>query len=166
LYRRVVWQKFTDVSEVVYPSIIRPMSKMLNAESTSETSVNVYQTTRRHNPEDSYLHKLRRLWKQVALVYLLHWQSVYLDLMISGVKQHFFNCVDCVASVGRMICEWRRQILGQDPNPELPKYEEVLITQQRYSVISETYNTNHKLHTHNTPNGTINTNTLTNFGLY
>jgi hypothetical protein len=28
---------------------------MMDAESTSETSVNFYQTTRRYNPEDSYL---------------------------------------------------------------------------------------------------------------
>jgi hypothetical protein len=28
--------------------------------STSETSVNVYQTTRRNNPEDSHLHIRRR----------------------------------------------------------------------------------------------------------
>jgi hypothetical protein len=29
---------------------------MMEAESTSVTSVNVYQTTRRYNPEDSHLH--------------------------------------------------------------------------------------------------------------
>jgi hypothetical protein len=32
---------------------------MTGAKSTSETSVNVYQTTRRNNPEDSHLHTRR-----------------------------------------------------------------------------------------------------------
>jgi hypothetical protein len=33
---------------------------MMEAASTSETSVNLYQTTRRNNPEDSHLHTHRR----------------------------------------------------------------------------------------------------------
>jgi hypothetical protein len=33
---------------------------MMEAASTSETSVNFYQTIRRNNPEDSYLHICRR----------------------------------------------------------------------------------------------------------
>jgi hypothetical protein len=33
---------------------------IMEAGSTSETLVNVYQTTRRYNPEDSHLHTLRR----------------------------------------------------------------------------------------------------------
>jgi hypothetical protein len=33
---------------------------MMEAASTSETSVNVYQTTRRNIPEDSYRHTRRR----------------------------------------------------------------------------------------------------------
>jgi hypothetical protein len=32
---------------------------MMEAASTSETSVNVFQTTRRYNPEDSHLHTRR-----------------------------------------------------------------------------------------------------------
>jgi hypothetical protein len=32
----------------------------MEAESTSETSVNLYQTTRRNNPEDNRLHTRRR----------------------------------------------------------------------------------------------------------
>jgi hypothetical protein len=32
----------------------------MEAESTSETSVNFYQTTRRNNPDDSHLHTRRR----------------------------------------------------------------------------------------------------------
>jgi hypothetical protein len=39
----------TDVSEVITASIIRVI--------TSETSVNIYETTRRNVPEDSYLHE-------------------------------------------------------------------------------------------------------------
>jgi hypothetical protein len=51
LLRRVVWWKFTDVSEVLAASVIQhsPVDK-----GTSETSVNFYQTTRRNNPEDSH----------------------------------------------------------------------------------------------------------------
>jgi hypothetical protein len=39
----------------VSASIIRAISLMMEAASTSETSVNFYQTTRRYNPEDSHL---------------------------------------------------------------------------------------------------------------
>jgi hypothetical protein len=38
-------------------AIITPM---MEAASTSETSVNFYQTTRHYNPEDSHLHTRRR----------------------------------------------------------------------------------------------------------
>jgi hypothetical protein len=37
-----------------------PIALMMEAASTSETSVNFYQTTRRYNPEDSHLHNRRR----------------------------------------------------------------------------------------------------------
>jgi hypothetical protein len=46
--RRVVWQKFTDDSEVLAASIIRAII----AASTSETPVNFCQTTLRNNPEE------------------------------------------------------------------------------------------------------------------
>jgi hypothetical protein len=46
--RRVVWQKFTDVSEVLVASMTRAMMK--ETASSSEMSVNFYQTTRRNNP--------------------------------------------------------------------------------------------------------------------
>jgi hypothetical protein len=48
LSRRVVWQKFTDVSEVFAASTIWAMMK---AACTSEASV-TYWTTQRNNPED------------------------------------------------------------------------------------------------------------------
>jgi hypothetical protein len=43
----VVWYEFTDISEV--PAL------MMEASSTSETSVNLYQTTQHNIPEDSHL---------------------------------------------------------------------------------------------------------------
>jgi hypothetical protein len=52
MLRRVVC-KFADVSEILAAFII---VLMIEAASTSETSVNFYHTTRRNNPEDSHLH--------------------------------------------------------------------------------------------------------------
>jgi hypothetical protein len=61
MLRRVVWQKFTVVSEVLAAFIIRLMiALMMGGVSTSETSANFYQTTRRSIPEDSHLHTRRR----------------------------------------------------------------------------------------------------------
>jgi hypothetical protein len=45
---------------VLVASIIREITLMMEAASTSETSVNFYQNTRRCNPEDSHLHSRRR----------------------------------------------------------------------------------------------------------
>jgi hypothetical protein len=55
MMRRVVWQKFTDV----YPKVTRTrrgllIALMIEAASTSETSVSFYRTTR-HIPEESHL---------------------------------------------------------------------------------------------------------------
>jgi hypothetical protein len=47
----------TDVSEVLIASVI---ALMMEAVSTSQTSANFYQTTRRNIPEDSHLHIRRR----------------------------------------------------------------------------------------------------------
>jgi hypothetical protein len=52
LLRRVVWQKFTDVHAVC---VIMAITLIMEAADISETSVNVYQTTRRNNPEGSHL---------------------------------------------------------------------------------------------------------------
>jgi hypothetical protein len=49
--------KITSISEVCTASII---ALMMEAASTSETSVNLYQSTRRYNPEDSHIHSHRR----------------------------------------------------------------------------------------------------------
>jgi hypothetical protein len=54
--RRVVWQKFADVSEK-FASIVRAMMEAL---STSETSVSFYETARRNIPQGCYLHTRRR----------------------------------------------------------------------------------------------------------
>jgi hypothetical protein len=51
LLRRVVWQKFTDISEVFAASIMTIL--MMEAARTSKTSVNFHQTTRRNNLEVS-----------------------------------------------------------------------------------------------------------------
>jgi hypothetical protein len=57
MLRRVVWQKLTHVSQLLTASIISAITTvMIEAVSTSETSVNFYQTTRRNIPEDSHLH--------------------------------------------------------------------------------------------------------------
>jgi hypothetical protein len=44
-----MWNTFTGVLEVL-------IALMMETASTSETSVNFYQTTWRNNPEDSHLH--------------------------------------------------------------------------------------------------------------
>jgi hypothetical protein len=58
LLHRVVWYKFTDVSEVLAASSNRAI--MMATVSTSEILVNFYQTARRNNPEDSHPHIRRR----------------------------------------------------------------------------------------------------------
>jgi hypothetical protein len=55
----VVYYKLTDVSEVLTAFIIKVIALMMEVASTSETSVNFYQKTRRNNPEDSH-HHIRR----------------------------------------------------------------------------------------------------------
>jgi hypothetical protein len=57
MFRRIVRKKFTDVSEVLNNSIISLVALKMEAESTSETSVNFYQITRRNIPEDRHLRK-------------------------------------------------------------------------------------------------------------
>jgi hypothetical protein len=52
MLRRTVSQKNTDVSEALVGSIVSLMILMTQAIRTAETSVNLYQTTRRNIPED------------------------------------------------------------------------------------------------------------------
>jgi hypothetical protein len=49
----------------------RFVAMMMEAVSTSETSVNCYQTTRRNIPEDSHLHTRRRENLKSHLIFLL-----------------------------------------------------------------------------------------------
>jgi hypothetical protein len=56
MLRRAVRYKFTDVSEVLTASIIKAIALMMEAVSTSETSVSFYQNTRRIIPEDSHIY--------------------------------------------------------------------------------------------------------------
>jgi hypothetical protein len=46
---------FWDVSDVLTASIIRAMSELMKTVQTSETSVNLHQSTRRYNPESCHL---------------------------------------------------------------------------------------------------------------
>jgi hypothetical protein len=48
-----VYQRFRGACCIHHQIII---ALMIEAASTPETSVNIYQTTRRNNPEDSHLH--------------------------------------------------------------------------------------------------------------
>jgi hypothetical protein len=52
---REVSQKLTDVSEV-FTAYYIIIALMMEAVSTSETSVNFYETSRRNIPEDSHIH--------------------------------------------------------------------------------------------------------------
>jgi hypothetical protein len=63
LLRHIVWYKFTDDSEVLPASIIKAVIALMmvliilmrEAASTSESSINFYQTTWHNNRENSHL---------------------------------------------------------------------------------------------------------------
>jgi hypothetical protein len=58
----------TEVSEVFAASIIRAIiALMVEAASTSEMSVNFYQTAGRKNPEDNHLSTLKCFFRIVSL---------------------------------------------------------------------------------------------------
>jgi hypothetical protein len=62
MLRRIVWKKLTDVSGVFTASIIKAVMKivlMMEAVSTSETSVSFYKTAWCYIPGDSHLHTPR-----------------------------------------------------------------------------------------------------------
>jgi hypothetical protein len=58
----VVWSRrnLINVSQVLAASIVRAIALIMEAASTSETSVNFSQTTRCNNPEDSHLRTRHR----------------------------------------------------------------------------------------------------------
>jgi mannose/fructose-specific phosphotransferase system component IIA len=58
MLRRATWQNYNDVSEELVAAI--NITLIMDAVSTSKTSVNFYQTTRRNIAEDSHLHTCRR----------------------------------------------------------------------------------------------------------
>jgi hypothetical protein len=86
LFRRVVWYKFTDVSEVLAAYIIRA--------STSETSVSFYQIIWRNIPEDSHLRFLVRDW----IIYVLMTGLSMSCLVFSNVilSNRVLPCLDYV----------------------------------------------------------------------
>jgi hypothetical protein len=59
MLRCILWQKLTDVSEVLTASIIKAIIA-LETVRTSETSVNFYHSTWRNILEDSHIHTRRR----------------------------------------------------------------------------------------------------------
>jgi hypothetical protein len=71
LLRRVDWYEFINVSEVLVASIRAITAMMMDAVSTSETSVNFHQTTRRYNPEDSHL----RFYYKVVAIHLQNFEA-------------------------------------------------------------------------------------------
>jgi hypothetical protein len=66
---------------VLAASIIRTIALMMEAVSTSETSVNFYHTTRRNNPDNSQLHTRRRenlkshFFPDLLLGLVLNWNT-------------------------------------------------------------------------------------------
>jgi hypothetical protein len=59
-----------DVSEAFAASIIRTMKVIMEATSTSETSMNFYQTTRRCNPEEHHIYFRRHENFQFRLTFV------------------------------------------------------------------------------------------------
>jgi hypothetical protein len=64
MLRRVVSSKFTDLHHQGANALL------IEAASTSETSVNFYHTTQRNNPEDSHLYTRRRKNLKFHLTYI------------------------------------------------------------------------------------------------
>jgi hypothetical protein len=85
MLHRVVWYKLTDVSEVLTASIIRATVLMMEAVSSSETSVNFYQTALCNIPKNSHIHTRRRenlkcfeficMHKIILIIYLNNTES-------------------------------------------------------------------------------------------
>jgi hypothetical protein len=88
LHRVVRWWMFTNVSEVLTASIIRAITHrlMMEAVSTTETSVNFYQTSRRDIPE-SHLHTCRRknLKSHIHLKYFSEAAGQLLNCVVSYI---------------------------------------------------------------------------------
>jgi hypothetical protein len=63
----------------------------MEPESTSETSVNFYQTTLRYNPEDSHLHTRRRENLKSYNVYFVLYQVFHILAQVVSDFQIFFS---------------------------------------------------------------------------
>jgi hypothetical protein len=89
MLHRVVWKKFTDVSEVLAAYIIRLIiALMMEAASTTETSINLCQITRRKIPEDSCL-DLKQFLKVGASYKVLESDSKYSLIKFHKVYSKF-----------------------------------------------------------------------------
>jgi hypothetical protein len=112
LLRRVVWNKFTDVSEVLAASIIRVMM---------EAAVNFYHTTRRNNAEDS---RLLRTWNLSSIQVLplklcKHFWSFPCVLLVPVMQSSFIAAIwlrhrseVCLVSCCLLVCT-RRLLTGR-----------------------------------------------------
>lgn len=59
VFRRIVWKKFIDVSEILVSSVIEDIIALtMETAGMSQMSVNFYQTTRRNVPEHSRLQSI------------------------------------------------------------------------------------------------------------
>jgi hypothetical protein len=54
LLRRVVWQKFADVSEMLAASVIRAIALMMETVCFFETLASIDESTRNQNPEEQH----------------------------------------------------------------------------------------------------------------
>jgi hypothetical protein len=72
MLRRVVWYKFTDISEAT--------ALTMEAASTSETSMNFYQITRRNFPEDGHLKQKKKFRKELICLLSLHYLKMSIAL--------------------------------------------------------------------------------------
>jgi hypothetical protein len=70
-----------DVLEVLAASTIRAIALMVEAGGTSETSVNLYQSKRHNNPEDSHLHT--RCRENLKSEHTKSWMDVHVP---SGIR--------------------------------------------------------------------------------
>jgi hypothetical protein len=116
---------------------------MMEAASTSETSVNFYQTTRRNNSEDSHLHTRRRENQKSrkeglklngthqllvcagvnfigsSTAFML---TVLARLTLSKTISRYFNCVTFVLRVCRVVtCDCASWQMEYDVYTQLPK---------------------------------------------
>jgi hypothetical protein len=89
------WSYVSQVSCVHAVPNIRPITE---AASISETSVNLYQTTRRYNPEDSHLHT-RLPWKRKI------WVVFLTEDPVKPRRTPFVNCFQTNHMYTKIFCK-------------------------------------------------------------